>query len=227
MCKLNYQSLTVFGWLWCEAASSLVALNQPQRNMPTSATVNRPMRLFEWSLLLTLSVLWGGSFFFNGIAIRELPTFTVVFCRVALAALILWAALRLAGEPMPRAPRTWAAFFGIGLLNNVLPFSLIVWGQSHIASGVASILNATTPLFTVVVAHLLTSDEKLNSWPAGGSGHRPGWGRRDDRRLVPRHLGGMALIGLGLAAIDGRPWRALRSAFTGRPSVAHSDGDGI
>jgi len=128
--------------------------------MPKSANVNRPMTPVEWGLLLTLSVLWGGSFFFNGVAVRELPTFTVVVSRVALAALILQAALKLSGARMPRSASVWAGFFGMGLLNNVIPFSLIVWGQSHIASGVASILNATTPLFTVVVAHFLTSDEK-------------------------------------------------------------------
>jgi drug/metabolite transporter (DMT)-like permease len=115
----------------------------------------------EWSLLLALSVLWGGSFFFNGVAVKELPTFTVVVARVALAAAILLVALRLMGAGLPRDGRVWAAFFGMGFLNNVVPFCLIVWGQSHIASGVASILNATTPLFTVVVAHMLTSDEKM------------------------------------------------------------------
>jgi drug/metabolite transporter (DMT)-like permease len=62
---------------------------------------------------------------------------------------------------MPRAPRIWAAFFGMGLLNNAIPFSLIVWGQQHIASGVASILNASTPLFTVLLAHVLTRDERM------------------------------------------------------------------
>ncbi|MDY6858383.1 MAG: DMT family transporter [Pseudomonadota bacterium] len=121
----------------------------------------RPMSPAEWAMLIALSLLWGGSFFFNGIAVRELPTLTVVVCRVSLAALVLIAICRIAGVRLPRAPRIWAAFFGMGLLNNVIPFSLIVWGQSHIASGVASILNATTPLFTVLVAHVLTRDEKL------------------------------------------------------------------
>jgi drug/metabolite transporter (DMT)-like permease len=116
----------------------------------------------EWSLLVTLSVLWGGSFFFNGLAVTELPTFTVVVARVALAAVILLVALRATGARMPTDGRVWAAFFGMGFLNNVVPFCLIVWGQAHIASGVASILNATTPLFTVIVASFLTSDEKMS-----------------------------------------------------------------
>lgn len=117
----------------------------------------------EWAMLVGLSILWGGSFFFNAIAVRELPTLTVVVARVALAALILLIVMRAVRQPIPVEPRIWRAFFAMGLLNNVVPFSLIVWGQSHIASGVASILNATTPLFTVVVAHCLTADEKMTS----------------------------------------------------------------
>lgn len=112
-------------------------------------------------MLIALATVWGGSFFFNGVAVRELPVFTIVVSRVALAALILLLILKLQGERMPRDRRVWMAFFGMGLLNNVIPFSLIVWGQQHIASAVASILNASTPLFTVVFAHFLTRDEKM------------------------------------------------------------------
>jgi drug/metabolite transporter (DMT)-like permease len=127
-------------------------------------TIERTMAAREWALLLTLSVLWGGSFFFVGVAVRELPTFTIVASRVGLAALVLLLALRLAGLALLRDPRAWRAFLAMGLLNNALPFSLIVWGQAHVASGLASILNATTPLFTVLVAHLLTTDERLTAW---------------------------------------------------------------
>jgi drug/metabolite transporter (DMT)-like permease len=123
--------------------------------------INRPMGPREWAMLIALSVLWGGSFFFNAVAVKELPPFTIVFLRVGLAALILNAALPLLRLRLPSAPRIWAAFFGMGFLNNAVPFMLFVWGQTHIASGLASILNATTPLFTVVVAHAFTSDEKL------------------------------------------------------------------
>lgn len=119
-------------------------------------------------MLLALAVLWGGSFFFNGVAVRELPSFTLVWMRVAVAAATLLLILRLLGQRMPTDGRIWAAFFGMGLLNNVVPFVLIVWGQHHIASGLASILNATTPLFTVLVAHPLTPDEKLTPLKAAG-----------------------------------------------------------
>jgi drug/metabolite transporter (DMT)-like permease len=123
--------------------------------------INRPMGRREWAMLIALSVLWGGSFFFNALALKELPPFTIVFLRVGLAALILNAALPLLRLRLPSDPNIWAAFIGMGLLNNAVPFTLFVWGQTHIASGLASILNATTPLFTVVVAHVFTSDEKL------------------------------------------------------------------
>lgn len=121
----------------------------------TQAT-SRPMNAREWAMLIALSIVWGGSFFFNEIAIRQLPVFTVVVCRVALAAVILLGVLRLTGQRLPRGRGVWAAFFGMGMLNNVIPFSLIVAGQQQVASGVASILNAATPLFGVVLAHLLT-----------------------------------------------------------------------
>lgn len=129
--------------------------------MSAAAPVNKSMSSLEWGMLLALSVLWGGSFFFNGVAVKELPTFTVVVGRVVLAALILLAVLRASGVSIPTSGKVWLAFFGMGFLNNVVPFTLIVWGQGHIASGVASILNATTPLFTVIVAHFLTADEKM------------------------------------------------------------------
>ncbi len=105
----------------------------------------------DWSLLALLSVLWGGSFFFNGAGLRELPPLTLVFLRVALGAAILLPLLRMQGISFPRGATGWRAFFVIGLLNNVIPFSLIVVGQTFIPSGLASILNATTPLFAVIV----------------------------------------------------------------------------
>jgi drug/metabolite transporter (DMT)-like permease len=122
----------------------------------------------EWALLVALSVLWGGSFFFVGVAVAELPTFTIVALRVLIAAAALALFLQVSGIGIPHGRQAWRAFFAIGVLNNIIPFSLIVWGQAHIASGLASILNATTPLFTVLVAHALTADEKLTPQRASG-----------------------------------------------------------
>lgn len=126
----------------------------------SAAQVSANMGPREWAMLVALSILWGGSFFFVEVAIGELPPFTIVTLRVALAALTLWAVVLATGRKIPRARSIWMAFFGMGLLNNAIPFSLIVWGQTQIASGFASILNATTPMFTVLVAGLLLSDER-------------------------------------------------------------------
>ena len=102
---------------------------------------------FEWMLLVLLSVVWGGSFFFNGIALREFPTLSIVTTRVGLAALALLFLMTMLGQGIQLNRQILKAFFGMSFLNNVVPFSLIVWGQQHIASGVASILNATIPLY--------------------------------------------------------------------------------
>jgi len=114
-----------------------------------NATVTMHRR--DWLLLILLSVLWGGSFFFNGVALRDLPPLTIVFARVALGAAFLLPVLRLLGGTLPRGLAGWRPFFVMGLLNNVIPFSLILAGQTYISSGLASVLNATTPLFTVLV----------------------------------------------------------------------------
>lgn len=111
-------------------------------------------------MLLLLSLLWGGSFFFVEIAVHALPPLTLVVMRVGLAAVVLWAIAILRGIPVPGQMTVWFAFLVMGLINNVIPFVLIVIGQKEITSGLAAILNATTPLFTVVVAGLLLKDEK-------------------------------------------------------------------
>jgi drug/metabolite transporter (DMT)-like permease len=127
------------------------------------AAINRTMTPLEWGMLIALSLLWGGSFFFVGVALAELPPFTVVVLRVGIAAIVLNLLLAVMGLRMPMTLHAWIMFFGLGVLSNALPFCLIVWGQTQIASGLASILNATTPLFTVLVAHALTDDEKMSA----------------------------------------------------------------
>lgn len=119
------------------------------------------MTLQDWALLFLLSVLWGGSFFFVAVAVEELPPLTVVALRTGLAALALIVILRVQGEAWPFAKGAIAAFFVMGLLNNLLPFSLLFWAQTMIPSGLASILNATTPIFSIIVAHFLLADERM------------------------------------------------------------------
>jgi drug/metabolite transporter (DMT)-like permease len=126
------------------------------------------MSAATWGLLVCLSLLWGGSFFFVGVAVRDVPPLTIAACRVGLAAAILWLFLTLRGQRQRIGSREWLAFLGMGILNNVVPFSLFVLAQTQIASGLAAILNATTPLFTVLAAHVFTHDEKLT--PARGLG---------------------------------------------------------
>ena len=121
----------------------------------------RSMGATEWLLLVILSILWGGSFFFNAVALADLPPLTVVFARVSIAAAVLWLVIALSGQRPTVTFGLLLAFAAMGVLNNVIPFTLIVWGQTRIGSGLASILNATTPLFTVVFAHWLTRDERL------------------------------------------------------------------
>ncbi len=133
---------------------------------PTSTSALR-MGPLEWLMLIILSILWGGSFFFNKLTVAEWPPFAVVQVRVGLAALALLLVVRIAGQSMAVGRELWIAFFGMGILNNLIPFSLFLWGQQQIASGLASILNATTPIFAVLVMHCF-GNEKATGLKLGG-----------------------------------------------------------
>lgn len=133
----------------------------PATSTATDLATTPQMSLQDWGLLVMLSILWGGSFFFTEIALRQVPPFTLVLARVGFAAIVLWWVVLLRNIPLPKSPRVWLCFLAMGILNNLIPFCLIVWGQTQISSGLAAILNATTPLFTLIVAHFATRDEKL------------------------------------------------------------------
>jgi drug/metabolite transporter (DMT)-like permease len=105
----------------------------------------------DWLMLGLLSMLWGGSFLFIAVAVAEVPPVTLVMVRTAIGALILLAVARAGGHRLPRDGASWAGFFLLGFFANLLPFSLIAFGQTVVPAGLASILNATTPLFTVLV----------------------------------------------------------------------------
>ncbi len=186
--------------------------------MSEAPAINTSMGASEWAMLITLSLLWGASFFFNGVAVQSLPTFTVVVARVVIAAVILHLALRASGLRMPRDAALWRTFFAMALINNVMPFSLIVWGQSHIASGLAAIVNATTPLFTVMIAHVFTSDEKLTRGRLAGviiglSGVAVMIGLDALRNLGVNVLAQLAVLGGAMcyasAAVFGRRFRTM------------------
>lgn len=122
---------------------------------------NLKMGPTEWALLVSLAIIWGGSFFFYAIALQALPVFTIVFARVALGTIALWLVVIALAIPIPRDAQTWGSFFVMGLLNNLVPFSLIIWGQKEIAPGLAAVFNATTPFFTLLIANIFTTNEKL------------------------------------------------------------------
>jgi drug/metabolite transporter (DMT)-like permease len=116
----------------------------------------------EWVLLVVLSVVWGGAFFFYKVLDDAgLPPFTIVLGRVAPAALVLLAVVLATRRAIPRDPRVLFAFLILGAINNVIPFSLIVLGEKQIDSGLASIFNATTPIFAALIAPWVSRDEKL------------------------------------------------------------------
>jgi len=123
--------------------------------------MNQVMGAGLWFLIIILSVIWGASFFFVEIAVARMTPLTIVLCRVGFASFLLLGFVWFTGRKMPKNIGIWGAFLVIGMLNNVIPFSLITWGQKYIDSSLASILNATTPVFSVVLAHFLTKDEPL------------------------------------------------------------------
>jgi drug/metabolite transporter (DMT)-like permease len=154
------------------------------------------MSTSDWGQLMLLGALWGGSFFFARIAVAEIPPLALVLYRVSIAALVLHVWLRVRNISFAPAIARSASFLGLALLNNVIPFSLIFSGQTEIGAGLASVLYATTPLWTVLVANLLTKDEKLSASKLAG---------------VVLGIGGAAImIGPGLLANLGGPtWAKL------------------
>lgn len=124
---------------------------QPSQQMPG----------LDWALLLLLGLAWGGTFFFGKVALATWPPFTVVLGRIIIGAVLLNLVAWLAGHRPPRDPRLWRNLMVMGLLNSVIPFCLIVSGQTQITSGLAAILYASTSLFTVVLAPVFVAEERL------------------------------------------------------------------
>lgn len=167
----------------------------------------------NWLQLIVLALVWGLSFFFTEICLRDIGPLTLAAGRVSTAALALLAFAWLRGYRLPVAAADWGALAVMGVLNNAIPFSLIMWGQTSIEGGLASILNATTPLFTFVLAHLLTADEKMSRRGLAGIGI----GFCGAVVLVgPDALGGLDLRSLGQFAIFGAAFCYACSAIYGR-----------
>ncbi len=114
-----------------------------------------------WAELLLLSTIWGASFLSIRIALDEVGVISAVAHRVFWAAAILWVVVALRRLPLPRDPRVWGSLAVMGLLNNIVPFTLMAWGQLHIPTGLTSIFNAATAVFGVMVAAAFFADERL------------------------------------------------------------------
>jgi drug/metabolite transporter (DMT)-like permease len=123
--------------------------------------INNMMNGREWAILVTLAVIWGGAFFCIKVAVTHVEPLTYVWLRLTIAAVALWLVLRWQRDRLNLPLQVWGAIIVLALLNNVVPFALFGWGQRHIASGLASILNATTPIWGVIVANFLTRDERM------------------------------------------------------------------
>ena len=128
-----------------------------------AAVYPQTMSARTWAMLVCLGLIWGGSFFFARVAVQHIPPVTLVLLRVAIAALALHLYLRGRHGLYPTLWLRWREFLVMGLLNNVIPHILIFTGQTEIGAGLAAILNATTPIFTVLIANWLTEDEKLSA----------------------------------------------------------------
>ena len=126
------------------------------------------MSLRNFVILLVLGLIWGASFLFIKVAVATIPPFTVAFGRTAPAALVLYLVLRSRGLRMPSFGPLWGSFLLMGLFNGALPYTLITWAEIHIDSGLAAIINALMPLFTVLLAHFFTQDERLNFMKIAG-----------------------------------------------------------
>ena len=156
---------------------------------PASIPPTRGMKMTPvlWLQLAILSLLWGGSFLFGKIVVAEIPAFTAAFVRVAIAATTLWVVIWLTGRRFPVNRNFLGILLIIGLFNNAIPFSLILLGQKEIGAGLASIINAMAPVWTLLIAHLLTGEDRISP-----------------RRIVgiAFAIGGVAVL-VGPAALDG------------------------
>ena len=119
------------------------------------------MKYTKLGWLLFLALLWGPSFLFIKVAVAEIPPVTMVLIRVGLGGLLLYGMLRLQNGRLPRDRQVWKHLAIIGLIHNAIPFVLFSWGEQYIDSALASILNGTTPLFTIFLAHFFTESDRL------------------------------------------------------------------
>lgn len=196
----------------------------PRPRLGSGRPVQKSIPPLAWAGIALLGLIWGGSFLSNVILLREIGVLTTVAARVLLASLALWVYVALAGLPVPGSLRAWRDFAVMGLFNVALPFSLIVFAQVHVASGLASILNAATAIFGVLVAALVFADERLTGQKAAGvalgfAGVATVIGPQALTRFDPTSLAQLALIVASISYGFGGAWA--RARLTGhKPQVA-------
>jgi drug/metabolite transporter (DMT)-like permease len=178
----------------------------------------------SWVELLVLAFIWGGSFLAIRLALNEVSVVTSVAHRVFWAALILWAYVAIARLPVPRDPRIWLGFLVMGLLNNVIPFSLMAWGQLYIATGLTSVFNAGTAIFGALLAALMLADERLSLRKAigisiGFCGVAVAIGLDSLRDFDIRSLAQLAVIGGTISYAFASIWARVRLSGL-KPQVA-------
>ena len=181
------------------------------------------MNAWTWGLLVLLGLIWGGSFFFARIAVHYVPPLTLVFLRLFLAALALHVYIAGRFDIYPILKARWREFLILGLINNALPHALIFFGQTRIGAGLAAILNATTPIWTVLIANYFTSDEKLSSAKIAGclvglAGTivliGPGISTGSEAPLWALLLPVLAAVSYGFAATYGKRFRDVPAPVT-------------
>ena len=178
-------------------------------------------------MLLLLAAVWGGSFFFAEIALREVPPLTITLHRVIWAVPILALIVRLKRIAVPHSMRVWGAYLVMGALNNAIPFSLIFWGQTQIESGLASILNGTTAMFGAVVAGLLLADEPLTTKKIVGAalgivGVAFIMGPGVLTNFNPSNLAQLAILGAALSYAFASVWG--KTTLAGQPPLMNALG---
>jgi drug/metabolite transporter (DMT)-like permease len=178
-------------------------------------------------LLLLLGTIWGASYLFIKVIVAEVPVLTLVAGRATLATIIMWGVLRARGLSLPRSRRIWGTYLVLGFLGVAAPYSLISWGEQYISSGLASLLQATTPIFTVILAHFLTNDERVTA--AKGLGVIIGFVgvgilMLPDLRqgLRANLLGQLAIVGSSLCYAGSAIY--IRSRLRGQPALVSAAG---
>jgi len=185
------------------------------------------MDLMSALLLLLLAAVWGGSFFFAEIALREVPPLTITLQRVVWAIPVLAVIVHIKGIAIPRSPKIWGAYLVMGGLNNAIPFSLIFWGQTQIDSGLASILNGTTAMFGAVVAGVLLVDEPLTPKKIVGAllgllGVAFIIGPEAVTQFNPANLAQIAILGAALSYAFASVWGKV--TLSGQPPLMNAFG---